>query len=243
LAEAGVRAASRGLPGHRKTGCPLLRASFSAPLRLVVRLQPRSVVAAVIFILAAHLQSVSADSLWREGQARPMVADKRAAAIGDILNIVVQENSTASKDNKTKTSKQSAIDASLEAFLYSPGASKLLTKGGQLPALKLNGNQSFNGRGTINNSENIIARVAVQVIDVLPNQNLLVEGRRQTSFAGESQDVILRGVVRPADITANNTVFSYNVADAAIKFVSKGSVTDSQRKGWFTKIWEKITPF
>ena len=172
-----------------------------------------------------------------------MVGDKRAAAVGDILNIVVQENSTASKDNKTKTAKKSSIDATIDTFLYSPGASKLLTKGGQLPALKLNGNQSFDGGGTVNNSENIIARVAVHVIDVLPNQNLLIEGRRQTSFAGETQDVILRGVVRPADITPNNTVFSYNVADATIKFSSKGNITDSQRKGWFTRIWEKVSPF
>jgi flagellar L-ring protein precursor FlgH len=194
-------------------------------------------------LLCLLMPNLRADSLWREGHAPAMVADKRAAAVGDILNIVVQENSTATKDNNTKTSKQSAIDSSIQAFLYSPAASKLLTKGGTLPAVKMSGNQSFNGGGTINNSENIIARIAVHVIDVLPNQNLIIEGRRQTSFAGESQDVILRGVVRPADITANNTVFSYNVADAAIKFTSKGSVTDSQRKGWFTKIWEKLAPF
>jgi flagellar L-ring protein precursor FlgH len=194
-------------------------------------------------MLCLQESGLHADSLWRVGSSRSIVGDKRAAAVGDILNIVVQENSTATKDNNTKTSKQSAIDSSIQTFLYSPTASSFLTKGGTLPAVKLSGNQSFNGGGTINNSENIIARIAVQVIDVLPNQNLVIEGRRQTSFAGESQDVVLRGVVRPADITANNTVFSYNVADASIKFISKGNVTDSQRKGWFTRIWEKLAPF
>jgi len=78
---------------------------------------------------------------------------------------------------------------------------------------------------------------------VLPNKNLVVEGKRQSSFSGESQDVILRGVVRPEDISAANTVFSYNIADASIKFISRGTVTDSQRKGWFTKIWDKLSPF
>lgn len=189
------------------------------------------------------MECLHADSLWQEGRSRSMVGDKRAVAVGDILNIVVQENSTATKDNKTKTGKASAIDSSIQAFLYSPAASKFLTKGGTLPALKLNGNTTFDGGGTINNSENIIARIAVRVIDVLPNQNLVIEGRRQTSFAGESQDVILRGVVRPADITANNTVFSYNVADATIKLVSKGNITDSQKKGWFIRFWEKVGPF
>jgi len=184
-----------------------------------------------------------ADSLWQENNSRPIVADKRAVAVGDILSIVVQESSTATKDNSTKTAKKSSIDAAINSFLYSPGASSLLTKKGQLPAINLKSSQDFDGSGKINNSERIVARVAVRVIDLLPNQNLVVEGKRQTSFSGETQDVILRGIVRPADITAQNTVFSYNVADATIKFVSKGTVSDNQRKGWFTRIWEKITPF
>lgn len=172
-----------------------------------------------------------------------MVSDKRATGVGDLLSIVVQENSTASKDNNTTTSKKSSIDASINTFLYSPTASGFMTKGGKLPALSTMASQDFNGGGKIANSEQIVARVAVQVIDVLPNKNLVIEGRRMTSFSGETQEIILRGVVRPADISSANTVFSYNVADATIRMVSKGTVSDNQRKGWFTKIWEKLTPF
>jgi flagellar L-ring protein precursor FlgH len=184
-----------------------------------------------------------AQSLWQEGNSRNMVGDKRAFAVGDVLSIVVQESSTATKDNSTKTARKADIDAAIDAFFYSPNASKLLTKGGQLPALRLNSSQNFDGSGKINNSERIVARIAVRVIDVLPNQNLVIEGKRQTSFGGETQDAILRGIVRPYDISANNTVFSYNVADASIKFVSSGTVSDSQRKGWFFRLWEKISPF
>jgi flagellar L-ring protein precursor FlgH len=172
-----------------------------------------------------------------------MISDKRAAGVGDILTIVVQENNTASKDQNTQTSKQSSIDAAIKAFLYSPDASSLLTKKGKLPALQVNSKQDFTGGGSINNAEKITARIAVRVIDVLPNRNLVIEGTRQTAFSGETQDSILRGVVRQEDIAANNTVFSYNVADATIKYVSKGTITDNQRKGWFTKVWEKLTPF
>jgi flagellar L-ring protein precursor FlgH len=195
-------------------------------------------------ILLGAAQKATADSLWNEKAVpRPIVADKRAVAAGDILSIVVQESSTASKDNNTKTSKKTALDASISSFLYSPGASSFLTKAGKLPAIKFSSAHDFDGGGQINNKENIVARIAVTVIDVLPNQNLVVEGRRQTSFGGETQDVVLRGVVRPADIAANNTVFSYNVADATIKFISKGVTSDTQRKGWFTRVWEKVTPF
>jgi len=172
-----------------------------------------------------------------------MVGDKRAVGVGDILHILVEESNSTTKDNSTKTSKKASVDASINTFLYSPTASGLLTKGGQLPALKYSSASDFDGGGKINNSEHIVARIAVQVIDSLPNGNLVIEGKRQTSFSGESQDIILRGVVRPADIAANNTIFSYNVADSSIKFVSKGTVSDAQRKGWFTRIWDKISPF
>jgi len=172
-----------------------------------------------------------------------MYSDKRGTAVGDIITIVVQENTTTSKDNKTATSKQSAMDASIASFLYSPAASGLLTKGGQLPAIKMSSKNDFSGGGTIANTERMIARVAVQVIDVLPNRNLIVEGKRETSFSGEKQTVVLRGVVRENDVLANNTVFSYNVADATIQIVSKGTISDTQRKGWFSRIWDKVTPF
>lgn len=192
-------------------------------------------------LLTANL--AAAQSLWHDTQARSMVSDKRAATVGDILSIVVQENNSTTKDNNTKTSKKTALDASIDAFLYSPQVSTLLTKGGQLPSIKLGSTHDFDGGGKINNSERIVARIAVQVIDTLPNRNLVVEGRRFTAFSGETQEIILRGVVRPEDITSGNTIFSYNVAEATIRFVSKGSISRAQKKGWFTKTWEKVTPF
>ena len=187
--------------------------------------------------------TVRADSLWVTQSARSMTGDKRAAAVGDILNIVVEENATTTKGASTKTSKSSGLDASVSTFLYSPAASGLLTKSGQMPAIKYGSKHDFDGNGKIDNSEHIVARIAVQVIDVLPNRNLIVEGRRQTAFSGETQDAVLRGIVRPEDIGPNNTVFSYNVADASIRFISKGSISNAQKKGWFTRIWDKLTPF
>jgi len=196
----------------------------------------------LVLLLTAPV-AAPAQSLWKIDSSRALVSDKRACAVGDLLTILVQENNTASKDNSTKTAKSTAIDASIASFLYSPAASGLLTKGGQMPAIKLNSAQSFDGGGKINNSEKITARITVRVVDALPNHNLVIEGRRTTSFAGETQDAVLRGVVRPEDIAPNNTLYSYNIADATIKYVSTGAITDNQRKGWFTRVWEKLTPF
>ncbi len=196
-------------------------------------------------LLAAGIACLplTAQSLWNDDAARSMFADKRAHSVGDILTILVQENTASTIENNTRTSKSASVDAAVNTFLYSPGASGLLTKAGTLPALNLGSKQSFDGGGKVNNSERITTRIAVRVVDTLPNKNLIIEGRRQTKISRESTDAILRGVVRAEDITAQNTIYSYQIADASIHYLSKGTVADSQRKGWFLRIWDKVTPF
>jgi len=197
-------------------------------------------------LLAALLAGPAAgraQSLWQDDTSKSMYSDKRAMHVGDLLTIVVQESTTASKNNKTSTEKKTSLDAAITSFLYSPNASGLLTKNGQLPAMKYASDHQFAGGGTIDNSEQIVAQVTVKVIDVLANRNLVIEGSRETAFGGEKQNVILHGIVRPEDVSANNTVFSYNVADAKIQIVTKGSISDSQKRGWFTTLWSKLSPF
>ena len=196
--------------------------------------------AALAFALPANTFS---QSLWHDEISKPMYVDKRATSKGDIITIVVSETSTASKNNETKTEKKSSLNAAITSFLYPVTASGLLTKKGQLPAMNYNSDINHDGSGSINNTETVVAKVAVRIVDVLPNHNLVVEGRRETAFSGEKQTVILRGTVRQDDVNPDNTVFSYNVADATIQIIGKGTVSDVQRKGWFTRIWDKLTPF
>lgn len=214
---------------------------FSLTSKLSIWVPPQWVLIAGV-ALSCALPSV-ADSLWKDDVARPMLADKRAVAVGDIVTIIIAQTTTAAKDNTTTTAKKSSQDASISSFFFSPGASKLLTKNGSLPALKYSSENGFSGGGTIKNSETITTSIGVRVIDVLPNGNLVIEGTRETAFSGERQTAVLRGVVRSADVSANNTVYSYNVADVSIKFTSSGSITDSQKKGWFNKVWDKVSPF
>jgi flagellar L-ring protein precursor FlgH len=83
----------------------------------------------------------------------------------------------------------------------------------------------------------------VLVTDVLPNGNLVIEGVRVVTFSGETQYVSLHGLVRPDDITSANTVASSNIADVRIEFVSEGSLTDAQKKGWLTKLYDTLRPY
>ena len=183
--------------------------------------------------------AVQAQSIWRDDATRPMFADKRGANVGDILTIVVQETTTATKNNETKTEKNSSLTAQITSFLF-PG---WLNVKGSAPAIQYNADAKHDGSGAINNSEAIVAHVAVKVMDILPNHNLVVEGKRETSFSGEHQTITLHGIVRPEDVGSDNTVLSYNVADATISITGKGAVSDAQRRGWFTTIWDKLTPF
>jgi flagellar L-ring protein FlgH len=222
---------NKPLPFHCKNPMPRLP------------LSPRGALALVTGLCLCSEAPLWADSLWPDTQAKAMFADKRACKVGDIVTILVQENSTATKDNSTKTTKKSDINAAIATFLFSPTASSFLTQKGQMPAMKMSDTSDFSGSGSINNSQQIAASVAVRVADVLPNGNLVIEGTRESAFSGEQQTIVLRGTVRQDDISANNTVRSSNVADATIRFISKGVVSDSARKGWFQRIWDKFAPF
>ena len=184
-----------------------------------------------------------ADSLWKKTTSRPLVADKRANQVGDILTIIVQESNSNKQENSTTTGRDAGINAGIESILFSPQASGFMTHNGELPAISLNSATTFKGGGKINNSKQMSARVAVRVIDVLPRGQLMVEGRRVTEFSGEKQIAVLQGIVRTDDITSSNTILSHQIADATIYFMSSGTLTDSQRKGWFLRVWDKLAPF
>lgn len=196
-----------------------------------------------LILLVTPLANSRADSLWTPGISRNVCADKKAQMVGDILTVLIQENNGATRNNATTTSKKASLAAAVTSALYPTSASGLLTKKGSLPAINYSSDAEFTGSGSINNAETITAQVAVRVVDVLPNGNMVIEGTLRTAFSGEKQDAIVRGTVRPDDVMANNTLYSYNIADATLQFISKGTITDAQRKGWFTKVWDKVSPF
>ena len=198
----------------------------------------------IVVILAASLPVLApAQSLWHADSSHSMFADKRATAVGDIITIVVSETSTASKVNETKTEKKSSLSAAITSFLYPQSAGGFLSHKGQMPAMSYNSDANHDGSGNISDAETVVAKIAVRIVDVLPNGNLMVEGKRETAFSGERQTIVLHGVVRADDVATDNTVYSYNVADATIQIIGKGTVTDSQNKGWFTRVWDKVNPF
>ena len=109
--------------------------------------------------------------------------------------------------------------------------------------MNLAGKSTFAGGGTVANTQSVTASAAVLVSDVLPNGNLVIEGARMVTFSGETQYIVLHGIVRPDDIASGNTISSTNIADARVEFYNQGSLTDMQNRGWLSKLYEKLRPF
>jgi flagellar L-ring protein precursor FlgH len=204
--------------------------------------------------------TVQATSLWvKAGNTeQSMFADKIARNIGDILTIVVQEDTSTSQTARIKTydSVQGgagifpALNATFNQFLQAlPGwisnASGVPYNDGDvtIPTLDLAAKGEWNGGGDTQNTLTITNRTAVTVVDVLPNGNLVVEGAKIIRSAQESQYAYMRGIVRPVDIRADNTILSTQVADAQVEFIPEGELSDAQKKGWLLKAWDKVKPF
>ena len=198
---------------------------------------------AALLLSAISSSASTAGSLWPTNSAseRGMVADRKASRAGDIITIVVNENAIAQSSQSKSSSREASLDDSVQQFLFAN--SKLGTHNGELPGIKLGGSASYSGGGDVSNSQSLSARAAVLVTDVLPNGNLVIEGARIVTFSGETQYVVLHGLVRNDDVARDNTVTSSNIADARVEFYSEGQLTDAQKRGWFTKLYERLRPF
>jgi len=186
-----------------------------------------------------------ADSLWTtpNSDQRSMCADRKAARVGDIITIVVAETAAQVSSQSKTTNSTSAVDASVSQFLFPSTVSKFGTSGGQLPAIKFGGKNDYSGGGAVNNSQSLTARAAVLVTEVLPNGNFVVEGVRRVTYSGETQHMVLHGIVRPDDIAPDDTVASSCVANARLEFISEGELNSASKRGWLSKLYEGLRPF
>jgi flagellar L-ring protein precursor FlgH len=180
-------------------------------------------------------------SIWAPSNGS-LYADVRAAKIGDILTITISENSTASKASTTTAERAKNFQGSLT--FAGAGSAGNATRGA-FSFGPYNGafSSNFKGDGTTTQNDSMTAYMTATVIDVLPNGNLLIRGSRWTKVNDELQQIVLEGVVRPVDISRNNTVLSQNVAEAKIFLLGKGPVAQNQKPGWLLQMLDFFSPF
>lgn len=187
--------------------------------------------------------TLNAESLWLKAgsQAQTTYGDHRACRPGDILTILVSEAVTATATQETKANKDVTLDNTVNSFLF-PN-SNLGTLHGTFPSTDITGSNQYNGKGNINYNQAVNAKASVMVVDVLPNGNLVIEGLRSVMFANEKQYMVLRGIVRADDVTAQNTVSSGQIANAYVEIKGEGDLSAAQRKGWLMKLNDFLNPF
>jgi len=185
------------------------------------------------------------NSLWRDTSG--ILEDFRARRVNDLLTINVLENMSGSGGANTATSRNSSMDASVGAFFGMPldlNRSNVFGKGqGFSPTVRGEMNDDFAGKGTTNRSGSIVGTLTARVVEVMPNGTLSVESRKDVTINNETQTMVLRGSVRPEDISMSNTILSTKVADAEIYLVGDGILQDKQKPGWLTRIVDNIWPF
>ncbi len=182
-------------------------------------------------------------SLWSEGNHQLLYADLKARNVGDIVTINIVERATASKNAETKTDRDSGLEASWS------GLFELITQGWKIHKTPIGTDQSinfknsFDGKGETTRSSFMNAYITARVIHVLPNGNLVIRGSRQVKLNNEDQFIFVQGIVRPEDISSNNTVLSTYIAEAVIELTGSGVISDKQRPGWLMRLVDWVWPF
>jgi len=190
--------------------------------------------------------------LWRDISARNFFQDLRAHKVGDLVTINIVETAKASKKANTQTARESSIDGGIDNLLGWENRIKNMTSFGKDDVrnaydndtmFKASLKNSFNGSGSTTRDESMTASITAMVTEVKPNGNLFIKGTRQVKVNNETQFITLSGVIRPADISPNNTVLSSYIGDAKIEYMGNGPISDKQRAGWLARTIDFVWPF
>jgi flagellar L-ring protein precursor FlgH len=185
--------------------------------------------------------SFNANSLWRNG-SRSFFKDQRAHQIGDLLTVTVNITDQANFANETQRSRTVTEDSGITAFL---GSNLLTGKTTALPGRLLTADATSNsdGKGSIQRQETLQTNIAAVVTQLLPNGNLVVEGKQEVRVNFEMRELIVAGIVRPEDIQSDNTIDSSKIAQARIAYGGHGQITDVQQPRYGQQVMDVLLPF
>jgi len=166
--------------------------------------------------------------IYQTGYGVSLFSDVSAKRIGDLITVVLSENTNAQKSAITNTSKESDIE--LPAPTVFGGG--LTMDGREIFSAAVNTANSFVGAGNSSQSNRLNGRITVTVSEVLPNGYLIVQGEKRMTLNQGSEHVRFSGIVRPADIRNDNTILSTSVANAQIIYAGTGVMADANSQGW-----------
>lgn len=179
-------------------------------------------------------------SLYRPYLASSLYSDVTARRVGDIITVTLSENTAASKTADTTTAKNTGVDVQPITGL----AGNPLNIGNQSVQFGLNASSDFTGNAQANQSNSLQGAISVTVVDIMPNQNLVIRGEKWLTLNQGDEYIRLTGIIRPSDINPQNEIVSTRIANARIQYSGTGSFARSQEKGWLTRFFSsEIWPF
>jgi flagellar L-ring protein precursor FlgH len=184
------------------------------------------------------------NSLWRTG-SRSFFNDQRASRIGDIITVNIEIDDKAELSNSSNRTRESSTSAGVSNFFGLEQTIGQLFNSAFDPSnmISADAESEHRGDGAINREEKIELTVAAVIVDRLPNGNLVIAGRQEVRINAELRELTVSGVIRPEDVTANNTINHTQIAEARISYGGRGSISAVQRPNWGQRIGDAITPW
>ena len=190
--------------------------------------------------LAAHAPN---GSIWQAGTNVSLFSDNRANRVGDLITVLIQENSSASNNTNTAINSSDSLSAALTNFFgITPAFGSVAGKAFN-PSMGANSAQKFGGSGATTQSNTFTATLEVTVVRVQGNGNLVIEGSKEVLLNGGHEYIRVAGVVRPADVTPQNTILSTQIADARVEYSGNGSIYSAARMPWLARFFLSLWPF
>ncbi len=201
----------------------------------------RAILSLVTFFLLCSAACTEGGSIWakRGKDMRDLYADDVARNIGDILTIKISEDSKV--DNKAKRDLKKDVDR-FTTFNGELGIDHILPSIPGFTMRAKSGNE-LKSKADYKDERSFVDRITVVVVDILPNDNLVIMGTRNRNIAGDVQIIEVSGIVRPSDIGFDNTVKSEQVADFRIVTKNSGIAARYNKPGWLGTIFDIIWPF
>ena len=183
-------------------------------------------------------------SLWNQ-EPQSLFGNRRARNVGDILTVIVSVDDTAEMQNSLQRSRNNQEDFSLNSlFGATEWANGVLPGGATVnPGVAMTRSRAADGTGAITRQERITLRLAAQVVEKLPNGHLVIKGTQKIRVNHETRDLKLFGVVRPDDITRENTITHDKVAAADIIYTGEGQIHRETRPRWGSRVLDILIPF
>ena len=174
-----------------------------------------------------------ADSIYQIGSAWLLHEDIRPRRVGDMLTVTLQEKTDAKKSADTTTQKATDSSIAAQSFLGAP----ITSNSREVIATELSSAYDFQGGSDSGQSNSLTGSVTVVVVAVHANGNLVVQGEKWININQGEEFIRLRGIVRPSDISPDNTISSERVANADIQYSGDGTLNDANEQGWLAKFF------